>query len=353
MRTIYTLSLLLVFSLFATAQDLNILLVDDSDDFSNNTSVIANGLTNNQYDFDLFDAASASSSPNSFFLSNYDLVIWHTSTQQEDMLFWDIETIEPFQTTDNDDLLSYLEQGGNLWLIGNDFLFDRYSDAPDTFQLGDFVYDQLGILQYDAQAYADDDNFGLPIAQIEQGQPIPGLGDINWVFPTLWWADAITPHPEAVTIYKMGFDNYLFAGATTGVWYDNGTSKTLTFLFDLARANNQGLVDNTVRSIIEYFTSVLTSTEELPVEVLDLEVYPNPVQDQSTVSLSLATSSQVQLSLVDVHGRQVEILLPDTSLSAGLHQINWQPTAAMPNGMYFLQVTVNGQIGSKAIILER
>ncbi len=353
MRTIYTLSLLLVFSLFAAAQDLNILLVDDSNDFSNNTSVIANGLTNNQYDFDLFDAASANSSPNSFFLSNYDLVIWHTSTQQEDMQFWDIETIEPFQTTDNDDLVSYLEQGGNLWLIGNDFLFDRYSDAPDTFQLGDFVYDQLGILQYDAQAYADDDNFGLPIAQVADGQPISGLGDINWVFPTLWWADAITPHPDAVTIYKMGFDNYLFSGATTGVWYDNGTSKSLTFLFDLARANNQGLVDNTISSVLGFFEGVISDSQNLPERISDFQVYPNPIASRAKFSWTLDAATEMQINLVSMNGQLIQTLVPSAAFSPGVHELEWQAGKELPNGIYQLQLLVDGKMGSRSILLSR
>jgi hypothetical protein len=34
-------------------------------------------------------------------------------------------------------------------IIGKDFLYDRYGTAPDTFAVGDFVYDKLGISSYD------------------------------------------------------------------------------------------------------------------------------------------------------------------------------------------------------------
>lgn len=347
MRTIFTLCFLLSLGFVAQAQDLNILLVDDSDDFFDNTDVIAAGLTNSGIGFETFNAVGTSMGPWFDFLSNYDLVIWHTSTDDNGLYFWNQDE------EDNGNLALYLEQGGNLWLIGNDFLFDRYEVPPDTFQMGDFVYDKLGISIYDAQAYGDDDNFGVPLVRPVENQPINGLQEINWQFPTLWWADALTPRAEAVAIYEMGHDNYVFAGAPTGIWYDNGTSKALTFAFDLALANNQEQVDNTVASVVNYFSSVIVSTADLPATVSSFQVFPNPVVNQATLSLDLEKEAQVQVDLLTMNGQLVGTLLPNSKLSSGEHKVEWLPNANLPNGIYQVRISVDHQLASRSVMLAR
>ena len=342
--------LLILSLLFSTvllnAQDVSILLVDDSDDPFGNTATLGNGFTNNGLGFDLFNAVDSFSGPSIDLMENYDLVVWHTSTDGDLLHLWNEEQI------DNGNLELYLEEGGNLWLIGNDFLFSRYGVPPDTFQVGEFVYDYLGIAQYDAQAYGDDNNLGVPLVRPAEGQPISGLDEIFWQFPTLWWADVLSPRQEAVTIYEMGHDNYVFADEPTGIWYDGGNFKTLTFAFDLALANNQDLIDNTVLRVMEFLTPLIVDTESPIVSLAGLRVYPNPTTRNATLNFSLEESAQVAVDIVNMAGQQITTLLQTNTLAAGQHQLEWQVEANLPNGIYQFRIAVNGQTTHQAITVN-
>ena len=93
----------------------------------------------------MFDAASELETPSLTGLLEYDIVIWHTSNDGVDLQFWE------GMDQDNEILKSYLSEGKILWVIGNDFLFDRHSTGA-TFDDGSFEHDFLGIFSYDAQS---------------------------------------------------------------------------------------------------------------------------------------------------------------------------------------------------------
>ncbi|MDN5330581.1 MAG: hypothetical protein PWP35_2368 [Bacteroidales bacterium] len=76
-------------------------------------------------------------------------LLWYTSTDRVGFYFWN-DTDE-----NNLHIINYLNNGGKLVVIGNDFLYDRFA-TPSTFAPGDFVYDFLGTLVYYAQSYGDD-----------------------------------------------------------------------------------------------------------------------------------------------------------------------------------------------------
>ncbi|MEL7250754.1 MAG: T9SS type A sorting domain-containing protein [Bacteroidota bacterium] len=329
------------------AQGIDILLVDDSDDSFDNTALLGNGLTNNGLAFDLFNSVDSTAGPSIDLMADYDLVIWHTSTDGDFLNFWNGDQ------SDNGNLSLYLEEGGSLWLIGNDFLFNRYGVPADTFQTGDFVYDYLGIAQYDAQAYGDDGNNGVPEVRPAENQPITGLDLIFWQFPTLWWADILTPRAEAITIYEMGHDNYVFAGESTGIWYAGENHRALTFAFDLALANNQEIIDLTVGSVVEFFAGFIVDTEVINDLATAIEVYPNPSSGLATLSFSLAEAADVGIDVVNMLGQPVAQLLPNTSLAAGLQQIEWQPARELPNGLYQFRIAIDRQVVQKGIVLKR
>ena len=329
------------------AQGIDILLVDDSDDSFDNTALLGNGLTNNGLAFDLFNSVDSTAGPSIDLMADYDLVIWHTSTDGDFLNFWNGDQ------SDNGNLSLYLEEGGSLWLIGNDFLFNRYGVPADTFQTGDFVYDYLGIAQYDAQAYGDDGNNGVPEVRPAENQPITGLDLIFWQFPTLWWADILTPRAEAITIYEMGHDNYVFAGESTGIWHAGENHRALTFAFDLALANNQEIIDLTVGSVVEFFAGFIVDTEVINDLATAIEVYPNPSSGLATLSFSLAEAADVGIDVVNMLGQPVAQLLPNTSLAAGLQQIEWQPARELPNGLYQFRIAIDRLVVLKGIVLKR
>lgn len=67
-----------------------------------------------------------------------------------------------------------------------------------------------------------------------------------------------------------------------------------------------------------------------------IEILQNPVRSQGTINVWLAAPQHVRLSVFDVLGRQVDVLV-DTSIPSGNQEIVW-PVAHLPSGTYFVRM---------------
>jgi hypothetical protein len=80
-----------------------------------------------------------------------------------------------------------------------------------------------------------------------------------------------------------------------------------------------------------------------------MTVYPNPASTAATVNLHIAQASSVSMKLIDFAGKVISEKAYGTV--QGDHQINVN-TSAFKAGVYFVEVTVNGQTTSKKLIIE-
>ena len=158
----------------------SILVVDDDNRYNHET-YLTSALDDGGYVYQLYDCGEDTTGveqiPGLTDLTAHDLVIWFCGddgSDGTDLGFWN------GSDEDNIDLIDYLDGGGNLWVVGLDWLFDRYGAAPDTFQAGEFVFDRLGIASYDAQSYTDDGNQGVTMLTRVPGQNIAQLDTILW-----------------------------------------------------------------------------------------------------------------------------------------------------------------------------
>lgn len=344
------LPIIFLFSTLAASsqQTMRILLVDDSKDNFNNTAVIANALSNNNYDFDIIDAPNTAAGPTAEELMMYDLVIWHTSTDGVELDFW-----ARFDEN-NPALLNYLSMSKGLWVIGNDFMYDRYQVTPVNFSAGDFVYDFLGIQQYAAQSFGNDGGLGVSFVRPAQEQPIVGLNNINWQFETLWWADVLAPRQGAESIYLMGGEGYPLSGQTAGLWFDNGLSKCLTFGFDLSLASSQSIVNQTVEAVVPFFEAALISSVASPAGVrAKAKIYPNPAHQSVNMELEVTENASFSIQIVNMLGQQVETIADKIALNTGVHHLSWTPAPQIPAGVYYCKIISDGYVASHTVILRR
>ena len=92
--------------------------------------------------------------------------------------------------------------------------------------------------------------------------------------------------------------------------------------------------------------TVATEQEEVPSAVEAVSVFPNPFQQEATFSYELKQESNVQLSIFDILGREIVILV-DAPQGIGTYKINWKDSASSA-GMYIwrLKTKNNVQQGS-------
>jgi len=69
--------------------------------------------------------------------------------------------------------------------------------------------------------------------------------------------------------------------------------------------------------------------------------YPNPFNPTTNIKFQIAKSSNVKLTIYDVIGKEVEILV-DKKLEAGGYQADFDGTN-LPSGVYYYQLTVNSE----------
>jgi hypothetical protein len=102
---------------------------------------------------------------------------------------------------------------------------------------------------------------------------------------------------------------------------------------DVAQGN-----DTVVDAAIEWINSYtgLVNDSPLPRSLRSLTCYPNPFNASTTIEFSLPEAAHVELSVYNVLGQKVAILL-DGQKEAGKHVATWDAAVA-PSGKYFVRL---------------
>ncbi|MCP4633841.1 MAG: DUF1566 domain-containing protein, partial [candidate division Zixibacteria bacterium] len=77
--------------------------------------------------------------------------------------------------------------------------------------------------------------------------------------------------------------------------------------------------------------------------------YPNPFNATTTISFDLTKSADVSLTVYNLIGQEVEILL-DGNMEAGKHNVNWD-ASFYSSGIYFYKLSAGGKVLTKRMIL--
>jgi hypothetical protein len=342
---LFAFSMALLFADQANAQSKS-LFVNDNGLISDNTDSVLTALTAAGIEYDVFNARDSLRSPTSAEMQAYPLVIWYCSTDGVGNYLWNNTD------SDNTDLILYLETGGGLWLIGTDFLYDRYGSAPGVFAEGDFVFDFLGISEYNAQAYGDDGGLGVP-----ELDPIPVVGStlphdtIRWYYSTAWWVDGCTPGGNAVSAYNMGPASYSLQGLSSAIWnypnlYDG--QKELTFLFDPA------LIDTYANrvALFEWSYSILfmpspPGVKELPAMEMNLIMGQIPAFGKLQCKVPESAGSSISVAIYDINGK---ILFSEASESRKVFGID---ISSINPGMYLLMFKDDKKIYCQKFVIGR
>ncbi|MEM9820962.1 MAG: T9SS type A sorting domain-containing protein [Bacteroidota bacterium] len=97
-------------------------------------------------------------------------------------------------------------------------------------------------------------------------------------------------------------------------------------------------------------SSVSTETPQLA-DLLQVKLFPNPVEDQLTVQFDLAERKAVRLQLFSSNGQRIRTL--DQGMrSEGEHQLNYS-VADLAGGVYYLSLVIDGkEVSSKVFIKD-
>lgn len=85
-------------------------------------------------------------------------------------------------------------------------------------------------------------------------------------------------------------------------------------------------------------------------ENLQIKVYPNPFNTQSTIEYSMSQSALVHADLFDVQGKRVQTLLTQRVQNTGTHQILVN-RAGLAAGFYYYRVQIGKKVLSDKLVI--
>jgi len=110
------------------------------------------------------------------------------------------------------------------------------------------------------------------------------------------------------------------------------------------------------QNIVADWVPLNTGLDDFSKSGAAVKIYPNPFSNEMNIQLKCNKPSQVSINVYDVSGKRVAELL-SAFLSTGTRTVTWNGNAndgqKLVNGVYFIQIQVNGFSETQKVLLNR
>jgi len=293
-----------------------------------------------------FNATEEDRSPNFSELEPFNLVIWYCGTDEDDLYFWN------GNYQDNPELSEYLDQGGNLWLMGRGFLNARYIKPPRNFNKDTFIYNYLGVSRWSSESYTSDNGMGAPELLRAYATLVNTLTleKIEWEDPPEPMVDGCELIEGCHEAYYFGPGGYTLYGQPTAFYFHTSRNKNMTFTFDPYRMNSNGNLSTLLSDVLRFYEDILSDVGETGELIKSLKVYPIPA-DQ-VLNVDFIPTGSTLLRLLSARGEVVsEKLIIDSK--GKLMQTQFD-VRGLSNGIYLLSIENSvGKMGRKIVVSKK
>jgi hypothetical protein len=267
--------------------------------------------------------------------------------------------------TDDTPYRDFLDNGGNLAVIDQDYFYGNNLPATGTFVTGDFAYDYLGLGDFNNDPTPADANYVGAEGDIITDPFVDDYYLTYWdttgihMGEASFWADYFTTN---LATYNFVGE---IDGNTYGCAYDEGTFKTV-FLSFMAEANCEiqsfpggdtwvptDQFRTLLTGIFNFFGSagVDNKIELSPVKYSLDQNYPNPFNPTTTINFNLANSGKVTLKVFNMLGQEVASII-EGNMSAGNHTINFD-ASSLSSGVYYYKLNACDFEATKEMLLVK
>ena len=263
----------------------------------------------------------------------YQLVIWNCYDD-----WWD--TPAPALTTnDQSNLANYINTGGKVWFIGQDAI---WSGVPYSFFETNFY------MQSVTEDYVNNDaSLNLQGLAETGGLSFTATSDYQ---SNGFYCDNLTANTSGHQIITE--TNY---NGFPGIAAEN----TLPLLTSFWTVDGRGpsvpqTWEDMVDSMLTAF-GILGGVEDRPgvqPSMIALAPLANPIRDRATIHYSTVQPGAVKLSVYDIQGKVVQVLV-DRNESAGYKTAVWNLPTGISSGVYFVRLEADGKTATrKAVIVN-
>lgn len=154
-----------------------------------------------------------------------------------------------------------------------------------------------------------------------------------------------------ITMNEFGKPTVVLAGngqfnASTPIAYVTFTSEN-----ELVNISDIRFNDNEIENV-----RMRLQTAEVVADEVMLQNVPNPVVNNTNITVNITTPNVYKLAVYDVHGNIVNTL-NNGQLSAGIHNFDWnvadEAGNKVENGVYFYRLTGNGETITKKLVVSK
>ncbi len=191
--------------------------------------------------------------------------------------------------------------------------------------------------------------------QVRTYQLLPSVP--NGTYTLKAWAQS-TGGQSVCQLYATGFggaEQHVNIPGTAGNWVQVQVPNVVVTngRCEVGFRSVSGASDNSSFDDVEFaLTSPTATALALPANALDVQVFPNPANQQFTLAFDLGQAETVQVSLCNLVGKVVAVVLPSQLLSSGPHRQVVQLDETLAPGMYLLQTRHNGLLKVQKIIKQ-
>lgn len=308
-----------------TTTGINILVIDASGEGYGN--LVANSVEN------VFTGSSGvvsrSALTPSVVLDNFQMVAWSAGI-----------ALPVFYQEEVDLLQDYLDNGGKLFINGQDIGFDVFDPSGQS-QFAQGFYNNYMHATFSGNGTSYLIN-GVPSDPITDGVQFV-LNDIYTRSP-----DNIGPYDNNASSIFI----YLNGPNVAGIKAAANNYKVVYFGFGFEQITDTAIRDTLVSRIINWSgvtPTDITDNKIIPYEFSLGQNYPNPFNPSTRITYSLNNEVQVNLSVYDMLGRQVAELVNERQ-GTGAYELEFDGSS-LASGMYFYKLTAGEFVSVKKMTL--
>ena len=268
---------------------------------------------------------------------NYELVIWNVYDY-----WWDAPNAA-LTTNDQNNIGTYMDNGGKVWLIGQDAI---WSGVP------------MGWLTVYFHLASANQDYAYPADQMN----VQGLAEITG------FACLNVPDYQSNPFYP---DELIPDGTAHGVLEDTDSSKVVGIFYpgagdwtsafwavDLRTCSPPDQQEAMVYGMLDAFgvLGIHERPPQDPARRISLSIAPDPIVKHATISYGVPIADNVKLQIYNKAGQSI-ITLVDEYKYAGSYTVTWNARdtkgANVPNGVYFIRLTCGTMACSENIVVVK
>jgi len=267
-------------------------------------------------------------------LQQYQAVFWFVGDES----FVD----ETFDAVEQARLVSYLEQGGNLFISGSNIAWDLDQDSgSDSATVADesFLHDYFKS-DYVADAAQSSQVVGAGGSLFEGLQFEFGQRDY-----AVTSADVIAPVGQGVLPALLYDDSDVAALQFAGEFSQGSVPGKLIFLaFPFETIADQAVREELMQRVLTFFSPVTSVSSDKGAGVIPDKFalqpnYPNPFNPSTTLRIDLPSAARVEVTVYNMLGQRIRRLVR-SPVAQGSHEVSWDGQddhgRIVPSGIYLV-----------------